>query len=111
MRPAAILCASGIGDGLLMMIGAHHLKCAGFVPTIYHDKAHILSPLFEKALFLPHAALEELEETLKKYDHVLIENDNSARAWRLFELRKKETKTFTFFFPYFSGKSRKWRPP
>jgi ADP-heptose:LPS heptosyltransferase len=100
MRPAAILCASGIGDGLLMMIGAHHLKCAGFVPTIYHDKAHILSPLFEKAHFLPHVSLEELEETLKKYDHVVIENDNSTRAWRLFELRKKgKLKNLTFFFP------------
>lgn len=100
MKPAAILCASGIGDGLLMMIGAHHLKQAGFHPTIYHDAANILSLLFEEETFLPHVPLDDLEETLNNYDRVLIENDNSTRAWYLFGLRKKgKLKNLTFFFP------------
>lgn len=100
MKPAAILCASGIGDGLLMMIGAHHLKQAGYSPTIYHDSAKILSLLFEDEHFASHVPLEELENTLKQYDRVLIENDNSARAWHLFDLRKKgKLKNLTFFFP------------
>jgi hypothetical protein len=100
MKPAAILCASGIGDGLLMMIGAHHLKQAGFSPTIYHDQATILSPLFQGETFAPHVPLEDLEKTLKQYQHVLVENDNSARAWHLFELRKKgRVNNLTFFFP------------
>ncbi|MCP5506088.1 MAG: hypothetical protein H7A38_04325 [Chlamydiales bacterium] len=100
MRPAALLCASGIGDGLLMMIGAHHLKRAGYSPTIYHDAAKDLSLLFEGDHFLPHVPLETLEEELMKYDRVLVENDNSERAWHLFKLREQgKLSHVTFFFP------------
>lgn len=100
MKPAAILCASGIGDGLLMMIGAHHLKMAGYEPTIFHDSAKDLSLLFEEETFLPHVPLEDLETTLKAFDRVLIENDNSERAWFLFNLRTKgKLNNLTFFFP------------
>lgn len=100
MRPAALLCASGIGDGLLMMIGAHHLKCAGFAPTIYHDAAKDLSLLFEEDAFLPHVPLETLEKELYQYERVLVENDNSERAWHLFKLRKQgKLNHVTFFFP------------
>lgn len=100
MKKAALLCASGIGDGLLMMIGAHHLKVAGYIPTIFHNAAKDLSLLFESDTFIPHVPLEDLEDTLNQYDHVIVENDNSKRAWYLFRLREKgKLKHVTFFFP------------
>ncbi|MDN3508630.1 MAG: glycosyltransferase family 9 protein [Candidatus Neptunochlamydia sp.] len=100
MKKAALLCASGIGDGLLMMIGAHHLKLAGYLPTIFHDAAKDLSLLFESDTFIPHVPFEDLENTLNRYDQVIVENDNSERAWYLFRLRNKgRLKHMTFFFP------------
>lgn len=100
MKKAALLCASGIGDGLLMMIGAHHLKLAGYLPTIFHDAAKDLSLLFESDTFIPHVPLEDLESILNQYDQVIVENDNSERAWHIFRLRKKgKLKHVTFFFP------------
>lgn len=83
MTRSALLCASGIGDGILMMIVAHHLKKCGLNPTVFHDGAKDLSLLFEKHTFKRHVPLEELES----YDTVIVENDNSKRAWDLFRLR------------------------
>ncbi len=100
MKEAGVLCASGIGDGLLMMIAAHHLKLGGYNPTIFHDSAKDLSLLFESHNFCPHPPLEVLEERLQGFDRVLIENDNSERAWHLFRLRDQgKLSNLTFFFP------------
>ena len=100
MKKAALLCASGIGDGLLMMIGAHHLKEAGYHPTIYHAHAKDLSLLFEEDTFAPHPPLDELQKALASYELVLIENDHSERAFFLADIRKKgKLKSALFLFP------------
>lgn len=100
MKEAAILCASGIGDGLLMMIAAHHLKKAGYVPKIFHDACKILKPLFQEDDFYPHVPLDDLEKVLEKYEKVLVENDNSERAWHLFRLRDQgKLPHLSFMFP------------
>lgn len=83
MTRSALVCASGIGDGLLMMIVAHHLKKLGMHPTIFHDHAETLKGLFENHTFQTHIPIEELEA----FDTVIVENDNSKRAWDLFRLR------------------------
>lgn len=108
MKQAAILCASGIGDGLLMMIAAHHLKKAGYVPTIFHDNAKVLSSLFENYKFLPHLPLKWMEKELEVFDSVIVENDNSKRAWHLFDLRDQgKLSHMTVFFPTPSKKKIK----
>ncbi|MDJ0652435.1 MAG: glycosyltransferase family 9 protein [Simkaniaceae bacterium] len=108
MKKAALLCASGLGDGLLMMIGAYHLKLAGYLPTIFHDAAKDLSLLFESDTFISHVPIEDLESILNQYDRVIVENDNSARAWHLFSLQNKgKLKQMTFFFPTHSKNMKK----
>ncbi len=96
MTRSAVLCASGIGDGLLMMIVACHLKKRGCNPTVFHDSAKELSLLFKEHTFKRHAPLEELEN----YDTVIVENDNSKRAWDLFRLRDQgRMGQLRFIFP------------
>ena len=100
MKKGAILCASGIGDGLLMMIGAHHLRLRGYEPVLFHNAAEELSLLFEGQTFLPHPPLKNLKSTLHDYERVIVENDHSERAWHLFNLREKGLLThLTFLFP------------
>ena len=82
-RSSALLCASGIGDGLLMMIVGHHLKKLGCNPTIFHESASMLAPLFKGHTFQKPPPLDELSA----FDQVILENDNSKRAWDLFRLR------------------------
>lgn len=98
MKRAAVLCASGIGDGLLMMIAAHHLKKKGYVVTIFHEATTTLSPLFEHAHFSPYPPLRHLTATLKPFDRILVQNDHSERSWHLFKERKVLPQ-LSFFFP------------
>jgi heptosyltransferase-3 len=100
MIRSALLCASGIGDGLLMMIVAHHLKKSRMNPTVFHSSHSFLSPLFEEHHFEDHIPLEILEKKLEEFDHVFVENDNSERAWHLFRLRDLgKLKHVRFIFP------------
>jgi len=108
MKKAAIICAQGLGDGLLMMIVAHQLKRAGYQPTVFHSHVKELTPLFEGIPILPHPPLKKLEETLAPYDQVIIENDHSERAYHLFALREtKKLNHLIFFFPTASPKFQK----
>jgi len=102
MKRAAVLCASGIGDGLLMMIAAHQLKKVGYQVTLFHDAASHLAPLFEGTTIIPHPPVETLKEALQNFDRVLVENDHSARAYSLFKLRNA-LPNLSFFFPTFSS--------
>ena len=100
MRQGALVCASGIGDGLLMMIGAHHLRQAGFAPTVFHDRSSDLSPLFPSHHLLPHLPFEDLEQGLQGYQRVIVQNDHSARSSHLSRLRREGKLTnLTFLFP------------
>lgn len=96
----AIVCAQGLGDALLMMIVAHQFKLSGYKPTVFHNYAKELAPLFKDICILPHPLLYRLEETLTSFEHVIIENDHSKRAYDLFGLREaKKLNNLTFFFP------------
>ena len=106
MKRAAVLCASGIGDGLLMMIAAHNLKKKGYIVTIFHNANEALSPLFAHAHFSPYPPLEHLTSTLKPFDRVLAQNDNSERSWHLFKDRETLPQ-LSFFFPPPPLKSKK----
>lgn len=81
-----------------MMIAAHHLKKSGHLVTVFHDSADVLSLLFEGVTILPHPPLNSLTAQLKEFDRILVENDNSVRAWHLFDQRTA-LPGLSFFFP------------
>jgi len=99
-KSAAIICAEGIGDGLLMMIVAHQLKKEGYEVTIFHNLVKELSLLFEGFNFIFHPPLISLEKDLKPFSKVIVENDHSERAYLLFSLREEgKLNNLIFFFP------------
>lgn len=105
MKKVAILCAQGLGDALLMMIVAYQCKRVGYKPIVFHKHAKELIPLFQGISILPYPSLDQLEETLISFDHVIVENDHSKRAYHLFELREAKTlPNLIFFFPTTSPK-------
>lgn len=86
MKQIAVLSASGFGDALLMMIGAHQLSKAGHSVTLFHPNPALVAPLFDTSVtFLPYP---EHFGAFKVYDLVLLENDNSEKAYRLFKMRQ-----------------------
>ncbi len=101
IKRAAIICAEGIGDGLLMMIANSNLKKEGYQVTVYHNQPNPLSSLFpsENIHSFPKT-LGNWEPELAPYDLVLMENDHSSRAYHLFKLRReKKLKQLVVFFP------------
>ena len=64
-----------------MMIAYHAAKNAGHTPTLIHENAKILRPLF------PDATIEAWPENFDGYDLCVAENDNGDRMWRLMKER------------------------
>ena len=90
---ALIVAANGIGDGLLMMIAANQLKKHGYHVTFSHPKCKLLKPLTNGI------ELVESELETDSYEVVIVQNDNSAFVWDLFEKRKQGAKNLVFFHP------------
>ena len=67
----AIIASGGIGDALLMMIVARHLKEAGYDVTVFGDSVNLIAPLFEGYTFISDLSLDTLEERFKliRSDH------------------------------------------
>ena len=86
-----------------MMITANQLKKAGKQVTVYHDLHETLKPLFPEHTIVPYP--ENLLEHFTKYDQVIVENDNSAKAWEL--MRNRDLLgNLTFFYPTPSSQAR-----
>ncbi len=96
----SVVCANGLGDGLLMMILASSLKQADAKVDIYHPQHHLLKELFPNVNWKNLPPTDQFESIFHTYDKVYIENDNSANAWALIHLRReKKLQNLCFIFP------------
>ncbi|MBS0620046.1 MAG: hypothetical protein JSS61_01120 [Verrucomicrobia bacterium] len=95
----AILPALGIGDGLLMLIAAHHLRSNGFAPTLFHADLPQLAPFF------PGFTFEVAPTALETFDQILVENDNSPHTRALIALREEgKLPGLAIYYPTYSEK-------
>jgi heptosyltransferase-3 len=94
----AIICAEGIGDALLMMIVAHHLRLHHFSVTVFHKSPNLITPLFPWARILPYPELAEFENTFKTFDHLIFQNDHSKKAFHLDQIRSSGILSSCRFF-------------
>ncbi len=104
MKKAAVVCAKGIGDGLLMMVASHRLKHAGYDVTTYHNKLSELSPWFPDHSFETLPPLEELKTAFLPYSLIILENDNTEKARQLIDLYKRGTlRNLSVFYPTYEN--------
>lgn len=100
MKKAAVVCAKGIGDGLLMMVASHRLRHANYEVTTYHNKLSELGSWFPDHSFATLPSLEELKATFLPYSLIILENDNTEKAKCLIELYKQGTlRNLAVFYP------------
>lgn len=96
----AVICANGLGDGLLMMILVQALQKQGKSVTVYHDKYLLLQEIFPETSWEPVPKIDDLKTTLQDYRCIFVENDNSSLAWKLLTLRQqKKLLNLCFIFP------------
>ncbi|MCP5491540.1 MAG: hypothetical protein H7A40_00670 [Chlamydiales bacterium] len=102
-KQAGVICASGLGDGLLMMIAAERLTEAGYHTRIFTDEYQSLSSLFPSYEFAPYPD----KKTLTSFDYIIIQNDNSRRAR---ELIKERSDKWHAIFPKWNKRLKQWIP-
>jgi len=81
----AVVCAAGIGDGLLMQIAAFHLQRLGFEPVTFSN------PLLSLKNWFPHFQFEKQPvsvEILAPFDAILLQHDNTPKAKAIRSLNK-----------------------
>jgi heptosyltransferase-3 len=92
MKKIAIFCANGIGDFILMTVLAFNAK-SSYQITIFHPFPEPFRPLF------PHFDIAHADDYHPlTFDLTIVENDHSAYAFRLADLRKKGH-SIIFIFP------------
>lgn len=76
--------AKGLGDALLMMIGATQALRACHDVSFIHPQAERIAPLFREGI--------DIREDLPDSDLLFVQNDNSERAWHYLNNREKHVR-------------------
>lgn len=96
----AVIPAKGIGDGLIMMVASHMLMCQGFKVTTFSTPLKQLDKWFENHNFADRPSVENIEETFKDFDLIILQNDNTEFARKLIELYKEgKIRALSTFYP------------
>ena len=94
----AVICAAGIGDGLITLIASHHLRKIGHTVTTF--SSHL--PSFGRWLEPGDYRLSPAcwETTLMNFDAVLLQHDNTPSAQKIVALRKADLPIYVFYTNY-----------
>lgn len=79
-KHVAIVCANGIGDGLIMMVAAHAFYQKGYEVSFFHHNLDQLKDWFFPLTFHPQPTASQIPLLCEKYDYVFLQNDNSEKA-------------------------------
>jgi lipopolysaccharide heptosyltransferase III len=82
----AIITAQGIGDGLQMMLVAHHLKINGHSVVVYNNHLENFYEFFKGYEFRKNFQVDDIN----LYDFILVEHDNSKLSFEIVNLMKKK---------------------
>ncbi len=89
MTKIAVVCAPGIGDGLILHIASHNLVRMGYEVTTFHDHLVGFGKWLAGYRFAKQPDLEKIEEIFAPFDLILLQHDNSAKAKKIRALPKK----------------------
>lgn len=103
IKKVAIICANGIGDGLIMMTVAAYLQAQAYLITIFHDKFTVLAKLFP-ALY--HWNTYSKEKIIQ-FNLIIVQYDGSHVSHEILDLRlHRNLPQVIIFFPYANSKSQ-----
>lgn len=102
-KKVAIICATGIGDGLIMMTAAAYLQAQAYLVTIFHDKFAALSKLFP----MLYQWNTYSRERITQFNLIIVQYDGSHVSHEILDLRLHKTfPQVIMFFPYKHNKSQ-----
>jgi len=98
---AAVVSASGLGDGLMMMVASHLLYNQGYTVTTFHDQLGEMKSWFPAHSFATLPSLEQCQETFSLFDLIILQYDHHRLLTKsLIALYKRGIiKNLSVFYP------------
>ena len=90
----AVVCASGIGDALIIHSISNLLVQKGWDVTTYSDHLTGFGPWLQGFKFAKQPPLESIEDLFSQYDALFLQHDNSQKAIRI---KKLPLPVYTFY--------------
>lgn len=103
----AIVCAAGIGDGLLMQIAAAHLQKLGCETITFSNHLPALQSWFPAFQFMKQPVIDQIDEIFYPFDAILLQHDNTLKAKKIRSLSKP---VYTFYGSHLISKHGPLRP-
>ena len=85
----AVVCAPGIGDGLILHVASHNLVQMGYEVTTFNDHLEGFGKWLHGYRFAKQPELEKIEEILSHFDAVILQHDNTPKSKKVREWRGK----------------------
>ncbi|MBF8263174.1 MAG: glycosyl transferase family 9 [Parachlamydiales bacterium] len=102
MSNIAVVPATGMGDGLIMLIASHHLLRLGNRVTTFSRHLPSFGRWLEDGEYrLPP---DDWKQTLSSFDSVLLQYDNTPKAKKIALLRRANIPVYIFYPTYQSSK-------
>lgn len=83
----AVVCAQGMGDGLIMHIASHNLTQAGTAVTTFSDHLEGFKKWVPGFQFAKQPHPEKIEKIFLDYDAVILQHDNSSKSFTIKNLK------------------------
>lgn len=78
-----IICAQGLGDGLIFHIAAHNLKKMGYEVTTFNDHLPHFQTWLQGYNLAKQPPSHLLSQLAENYDMLLLQHDNSPKAYAI----------------------------
>lgn len=98
MKKIAVIPANGIGDALVMLIAAHHLRKLGYQVTVFHPLVAGFGRWLEKGEYLNYS--ENWNKALSSFDAILLQHNNADLAREILSLRQSGHLIYVFYTTY-----------
>lgn len=100
-KKAAVIPASGLGDGLIMLTTCQNLLNLGYKVTIFHSPVQSFKNCINNKDLFFKPFLKNINNLLF-FDWVILQNDNSKKVEDIIDLRNKKL-YLTVFYPTFKN--------
>lgn len=103
----AVVCASGIGDALLMQIVSAHLRKLGHDVTTFSSHLGSLREWFPGFQFSLQPQLDKIDSLFSSFDAIVLQHDNTPKARQIRSLGKP---VYTLYGAHLESKHGPLRP-
>lgn len=98
MSRFAVICATGIGDALILSIASHHLRTLGHEVTTFSRHLPSFGRWLEPGGYLPLPA--DWASVLTSFDAIVLQHENSLIARQIVSLRASGQKVYVLYTNY-----------